>query len=161
LNIPFYRCVKYLEDGHYLYQCLHCGAEIDVGAWRWSPRFCCYCGIEYKGAMLDKRTDYISIPKTQKLFYQIESAINWEDGQELQWSPNWRGSHNPYEVIQYLKDERAFKEKESKSKKTNKWEFRIRVIKKDKYHGCLIIDTDKYYRKTGKKFNRNKYQKVE
>lgn len=60
--------------------------------------------------------------------------------------------------MQYLKEERDRREEENKRDKCNGWIFKIVVQKKDISRGCVIIDTDKYYRKTGKKFDRKSYE---
>jgi len=153
MNIPFYRCVGYFDDGHYLYECLHCGEKIDVGDGNWSPIYCCYCGIEYKGKMLDKKTDYISIPSAEELWFQVEHAYDWEDRKELQWSSNWRGSHNSQKAIEMLNKARE----EGKIYNKN-LVYRIKMTKKTKHYGSIIINTDKYYKKTGKKFIREQYE---
>lgn len=162
MNIPFYRYVKYLDDGHELYQCLQCGEKIDVGLpyCSFSPRFCCYCGVEYQGAILPKKIAYISSnSKTTELYFQVESAYDWGDGVELHWNVSWRGSNSPQKVIKYLRDEKAEKAKEQRYSDRG-WKFRITVSKKDISCGYININVDDYYRRTGKKFDRKLYEKV-
>jgi hypothetical protein len=160
MGIPFYRLVEYLDDGHYLYQCLQCGEKIDVGDGRFDPRFCCYCGVEYKGAIIPKRTDYISIPATEELWFQIESALDWEDNDTLHWTEDWRGSHDPIQAVEYLKDARKEKEEDNQKLIPHKILFRITVKRKTKYNGCIIINTGKFRKRTGKDFNSKDYQKA-
>jgi len=160
MNIPFYRYVKYMDDGHELYQCLQCGRQLDVGAHytMFDPKYCCYCGVEYKGFMLPKKTDYISLPSYKVLWFQIEEAYDWEDG-ELRWSEDWRGHESPHQAIKYLAEAKVEKKHFNKHD-WDKYKFRIVVKRKEKHRSCIIIDTYKYYRRTGKKFNRNDYERV-
>ena len=134
MNIPFYRLVEYLEDGHYLYQCLQCGKKIDVGLpyHSYEPRYCCYCGVEYKGFILPKKEDWIYVfpQKYEVLWFQIEESYDWDDGR-LRWSENWRGCHSPHQAIKYLEEAKE----ENKRFNKHDWDkrkFRIIVKKKEK-----------------------------
>jgi hypothetical protein len=157
MSIPFYRYVEYLDDGHSLYQCLQCGTKIDVGEW-FEPNFCWDCGVKFKGMILRKQTDYISLPITNELWFQIESGYDWGEGEGVHWGPTWRGHHNAHQAIKYLKKAREEREEENKRiiKQTGKegYKFRVTAQIKEKSHGAVIIDTAKYYKKTGKKFDK-------
>jgi hypothetical protein len=163
MNIPFYRHIKYLDDGHELYQCLQCGEKIDVGEWRFNPNYCCYCGVKYEGFILPKKTDYVLQSSTQEPYFLIQDAWNWDDGTELRWDDTWRGSPDLKIAWKLLKDARVNEEDDkkdrvmSKSNEGNK--FRIVIAKMETRHSC-DIDVDEYYRRTGKKFDKKLYEKV-
>lgn len=159
MNIPFYRFVRYLDDGHNIFQCLQCGEKVDVES-DYQPRFCSECGVEYKGFILPKKNEYVPVAsKTTELYFQVESAYDWGDGEELNWKLSWRGSNSSQEAIKHLKYERAERERDQKYH-NNGWKFRITTKKQDKSNGYVIIDVDEYYRRTGKKFDRKLYDKV-
>lgn len=161
MNIPFYRLVENMDDGHDLYECLKCGKRIDVGDSPFLPRFCCYCGIEYKGAIPPKQTDWVyPAPSTKKLWFQVESAYDWGEEAELIWNDvSGTGTNNPLQAVKLLKEARAEREEENERTIKGGWKFRIITTKKEKSHEYIIIDTDKYYQRTGKKFNREIYNK--
>ena len=163
MNIPFYRFVEYLDDGHNVYQCLKCGKEIDVGGWQFAPNFCCYCGIRYEGFILPKNKDwvYAKNSRQEKNTYVIQEAYEWHTDiiKEFsdRWSDTWRKNINPIEAFKMLVNARKEKLEQNKRDNNGKTIFRI-VIKKEKvYNPCISIDTNKYFQRTGKKFNRNKY----
>jgi len=170
MNIPFYRHVKSDYDGHEIYQCLQCGTKIDVGDWRFGPRFCCYCGIEYKGFILPKQYKYLKQGKEEIEIteYCVENAMQWDEDDEIKWDTSWRRSTDYKVAIKYLNDERKeILQEEINYKKThisrhsNKTLFirhcRLTKRKIKKHLSYIKIDTHKYYRKTGKKFNINDY----
>ena len=174
VNIPFYRHVKYLDDGHELYQCLQCGENIDVGLpyYCFSPRFCCYCGVEYKGAILPKKEDWVygSKPKKEKLLFVIQEATVWEgdEDKEIEWHFCSGYGVDRKQVVKDLKYHKDGEEgRIAKNKKSDyiglkfKMIYRIVPQKGKAYPECFTIDSDKYYRKTGKKFNRSLYEKAE
>jgi len=157
MNIPFYRFVKYRDDGHYLFQCLQCGEYLDTGNFQFGPRFCCFCGVEYKGFILPKNIEYISCPSEEKLYFQIEETYDWNDG-ELEWSQDWRGSFDPKQAIKYLKEA---KEERKRDHDGDKYKYRIITIKKTQYKSSIPVDKDQYKRKTGKTFKENNYKRYQ
>jgi hypothetical protein len=159
MNIPFYRYVEYLEDGHSLYQCLQCGTKIDVGEW-FQPNFCWDCGIKFKGMMLKKQTDYISLPITTELWFQIQDAYDWGNEDGLNWSDNWRGCNNSHQAIKYLNDLKKERKRDNRFPENNKWKFRIITKQKEQHRQCVVINTKKYYQKTGKRFDPNEYKRT-
>ena len=162
MGIPFYRHVKYWDDGHDIFQCLQCGSEIDVGS-GYQPRFCSDCGVEYKGFILPKKYDYVSVLPTKELYFQVEGAYKWGDNPsetELRWTDSWPGCYDSAEAVKDLKRERAKRVEENKRDKNPGWVFRITVIKKDRHGSYINIDVDEYRRRTGKKFDRKLYDRV-
>jgi len=179
MNIPFYRYVEYLEDGHYLYQCLQCGEKIDVGEACFDPCFCWKCGVEYKGAILRKKEDWVygKDNKREKLLFEIQKADIWSED-DLK-SPQWRvcnGGYDRKDAIDHMKDLRKWQEidkKEDEERRKKLVEkgapsfsssyytiYRIKSYKMKMYRECFNIDTDAYFKRTGKKFNRKDYEKV-
>ena len=161
MNIPFLRLVEYRDDGHYVYQCLHCGEKIDVGEWKFDPKYCCWCGVEYKGHILEKKLYHVwNTHKSGKLWFHVEWAYDWGDGDEPLWEKDWRKSDSPKVIIQYLKDAKAEKAEENDRLERGEWLFRVGVSKKEDYSTCTKIDVDEYCRRTGKKFNKKEYERI-
>lgn len=84
----------------------------------------------------------------------MEEAYDWGDGQELNWKHDRRGTNDIHTAIKYLKDSREERAAENKRTKKGVWKHRIKTTKKDKYNGYVVIDMEKYYKKTGKQFNK-------
>ncbi len=163
MNIPFYRYVEYLDDGHYLYQCLQCGEKIDVGNPCFDPRFCWSCGVEYKGAILRKKEDWVYANKKSrgKVLFKIEFANIWPDDRG---KPHWITQNDGYrrnDVIEEVGRLRQW-QKEDKRDSLRGFDviYRITVYRESSRRECFDIDTDKYFKRTGKKFNRKDYEKV-
>jgi len=154
MNIPFYRYVEYADDGHYIYQCLNCGKKIDVGYTHFSynPRFCSFCGVEYKGFILPKNIKYVSYQREEiKYIIQKGWTNNFRDLEDWE---DWITCDNLKIAIQCLKELRDYNKYDNK-KSSGKWTERI-ILKKEKQYYYTEVDVDKYYLKTGKKFNTNK-----
>jgi len=159
MNYPFYRHVKYLDDGHELYQCLSCGEKIDVGApyFCFSPSYCCFCGVQYKGCILPKKYDWVDIEPGEEMVYIIQEGIVWEGNEDCNWDDCWMKTNNPFDAIENLKHQKEYRKEDNDDPspyKTYKYVFRIIRRKEMKYYGYMKIDVDKYYRKTGKKYKR-------
>jgi len=161
MSIPFYRYVEYMEDGHYLYQCLQCGAEIDTGYHylQYSPRFCCYCGVEYKGFILPKEKEYISRPGKEKIEYYIEKGFQWSIEDEISWDGDWRKTSDYKVALKYLNDTRREIEYNAKKDKHPLGINHCRLSYRHKRGNSqyIVVDKDKYYKKTGKKFKKRDY----
>lgn len=171
MNIPFYRYVEYAEDGHYIYQCLQCGEKIDVGSPCFDPRFCWSCGVEYKGAILRKKEDWVygDKPKKAKLLFVVQEATVWADDKdkEIKWHFCSGYGVDRKQVIKdlqyhkYGEEERVSIDKKSDFAGLSfKIIYRIVSQRGTAYPECFDIDTDKYFKKTGKKFNRLDYERV-
>ncbi len=165
MNIPFFRQVEYLDDGHYLYQCLQCGEKIDVGDGWFSPRFCWSCGVEYKGFILRKKEDWVygAKPKKDKLLFVVQEATIWEGSESEE--PEWRFcSGYAVDRQQVIKDLKWHKEGTVENEKSVglkiKTIYRIVPQRGKAYPECFAIDPDKYFKRTGKKFNRSDHERV-
>lgn len=155
MNIPFYRYVEYEDDGHYIYQCLNCGEKIDVGHnhFNYNPRFCSFCGVEYKGFVLPKEIEYVRY-NYERICYVIQTGIklNNNDG-EIDWQDSWRKTYDAKIAIKYLNDAKIEQEYDNKCCPSLIWSRRL-IRKKENAYSYNEIDKDKYYLKTGKKFKR-------
>lgn len=167
MNYPFFRYIEYWDDGHEIYQCLNCGKKIDVGHHYscFSPRYCCFCGVEYKGYMLPKKYEYIKVESTSEQFiYQIMEGVKWDDDDnDISWSNTWRKTNDPKLAVKYLKDQRRVREEESKKREEYEFSFiyisKIEISKEPKGSEYIKLDCDEYHRRTGKKFDIHEYNK--
>jgi hypothetical protein len=162
MSIPFYRYVEYWNDGHYIFQCLHCGEKIDVGS-GYHPRFCCDCGVEYKGFILPKKIDYVSLPTTSKKVYAIERGIEWDDDSpiddktKITWESTWMETDSPKQAVEFLRIEREKAKDPDEKPMWGKRKFRIVMKSETVYHRC-DINLEEYRRRTGKNFDRDDYE---
>jgi hypothetical protein len=163
MNIPFYRHVRDGDDGHVDYQCLHCNMYIYSVSY-FDPKYCCYCGVEYKGYFLSKRKDWI-YRKYEKLVYFIQKKYIPSDGDNKYGT--WQNSSYEIEsrkhAIRRLKERREDDKEKKKNEILGKLDlgiyiYRIIAVKKEHTYS-VIIDLYKYYEKTGKIFDRNVYEK--
>ena len=166
MSIPFYRLVEYKDDGHYIYQCLHCGGYVDIGHpyFAFEPRYCCFCGVEYKGFILPKKIDWINAVKTDVLAFQLQEGHDWSDSGEIEWRNYGSPQKDPFREFKFMQEMRKQAEEEEKEKSKEpfftKTYYKIVPVKKTEYHSSINIDVDEFYRKTGKKFNRNNFKRV-
>ncbi len=169
MNIPFYRYVDYAEDGHYIYQCLQCGEKIDVGYvyYDFNPRFCFRCGVEYQGMILPRKEDwvYANSESRGKLLFKIEFSNIWSDDKEnARWTTH-SGGYCRNDVIDEIKKLRYWEEEKKKNSLKRYGRgydvvYRIAKYRENPYQECFDIDPDKYFKRTGKKFNRKDYENV-
>jgi hypothetical protein len=119
MNISFYRKVKYKNDGEYTYQCLHCKNYFS-GCHHFTPYYCCYCGVKFKGFILDQQFFCLHYSSPRYIWKIQESEWSWAD----EGYKPWRDYYNPYtvkegdakKVIEKLKDLRERTQAEH-----NKW----------------------------------------
>ena len=146
MKIPFYRHVRYENDGHNIFQCLHCGEHLDTIGIEFL--YCPYCGIQFKGMIFKKREEYIKRPVTYKTLWRVECTLLWDKKDDENWST--------YEMNSGLIVKEAVKRKREGIQEHNGddgflWKFRI-----VKYlwgvENNIAIDMRKYYKKTGKHF---------
>ena len=156
MNIPFYRFVVYEDDGHQIYQCLHCGEKIDVGHWPFDPSYCCWCGVQYKGFILPKNYEYIGNKSQEETFYSVQEGFDWGDGSDMNWSDTNGGNFDYHKAWESLQDHEIFIEGENQREKMGKVVFRIKRTKKKRHYWNIRIDADEYYKRTGKKFMESK-----
>lgn len=158
MYIPFYRHVKYLDDGVDQYQCLYCGERINVETFQFDPSYCCYCGIKYKGRMIHKKYEYINIKPYEKIAFEIQERTMWgderDDNEDL-WTETYQYYYSPFTTIEELKKLRDWADK--KRNPMFPTAYRIRVTKRVQCDD-IKIDTVKFLLKTGKSFDIEKYE---
>jgi len=76
MKIPYYRRSSYEDDGVDIYQCLHCGGGTGVRTWKWDIKYCPYCGVIYKGFVLEQKYFYMSY-YFSKILWRIEVS-EWD-----------------------------------------------------------------------------------
>lgn len=156
MQIPFYRHVKYMNDGVNRYQCLYCGEILDVHSW-YQPFYCCDCGIKYKGRMIQKKYEFIKIKPYEKIAFEIQERIMWgdeKDDDESLWTELYEYYYSPSHAIEELKKLRAIN---SDYRRMFATAYRIRITKRIQCDD-IRIDTSKFFLKTGKSFDFEKYE---
>lgn len=158
MQIPFYRHVKYLNDGVYQYQCLYCGECICVETFQFDPLYCCCCGIKYKGRMIHKKYKYINIAPYEKIAFEVQERTIWEDERddnEDLWTETHLYHYSPFHAIEELKKLKAWVDVNRNIIFATA--YRIRVTKRVQCDN-IKIDTAKFLLKTGKSFDIKKYE---
>jgi len=169
MNIPFYRWVRYDDDGVDIYQCLKCGAQIGVRDGAFDPAYCCYCGIRYEGRILKRQVEYISLPSYEKTEFVVQRCCIWDsdDDKSPGWENLWMQHENPKIALEYMRAEEQSHKKEiekNEKKGLNNWfieKYRIIPVKKKCYRYPVKIDKMKFYKKTGKFFTDKMRKEIE
>lgn len=152
MKIPFYRYVENGQDGHEIYQCLHCGEYLDtIGI---DFLYCPYCGIQFNGMILKKDVEYIEGKQQEKTFWKVEHDVRFS----MDWphDENWTifCGTSPSDIkttIENLKRAREIIEVDKKEEGCGIHQLRIvkEIVKERKWYK---VDRRKYYHKTGKHF---------
>ena len=122
MSIPYWRTVRYTDDGCAIYQCLHCYHEWEGrGAPWWSLdgkkpdkpgiwNFCPVCGIKWVGQIISKEREYFpyySEYKTDRLFPCLFVVMaEYRDGDYVTEERDSWIIKNPEEAIRYVKERR-------------------------------------------------------
>lgn len=74
MSIPFYRYVRYEDDGITVYECLQCGGQIHIGGPLFDATYCWCCGVKFKGFIFPKPYEYVSLAHSEKLVFIVQEA---------------------------------------------------------------------------------------
>ncbi len=157
MNIPFYRFVRYDDDDRVdIYQCLQCGEMMGVRSDGFYPLYCCFCGVKYKGSIWRKILEYTNPSYYRRLNFIIQKKFIWgREEKDYEWQDDIYEDYSSKHIIKQLK---ILKEKElyKQNKKEQLFETKYRIIMRQKQVSVksIIIDVDKYFKKTGKKFDK-------
>ena len=116
--IPYWRTVRYTDDGCCIYQCLQCKAEwesrtgpgyTDRGVYRAHWHYCPYCGCQWQGTARESEDDF---GPRRKRIVEAQYKARWPQREPSYWwvieeRTLWGEDAQPWKAVRRMRGEQV------------------------------------------------------